>query len=139
MLIDDAITLRASQYSRISVMIEWLEDLEDTLLSRSDLIKIASQARVDQDLPNHLLYRKMIEFEERKVFIMSQIEAGLFNEEMKTMQRIKNDQFKATKATQFTIDQSGFSQSEIVQLGVTQTGVAQTRVAQTEVAQIEIA
>lgn len=41
----------------------------------------------------------MIEFEERKVFIMSQIEVKLFNEEMKTMQRIKNDQFKAIKAT----------------------------------------
>jgi len=78
-------------------MVEWLGDLEDTLLSRSDLIKIAGQARVDQDLPNHLPYRKMIEFEGRKVFIMSQTEAGLFNGEMKAMQRIKNDQFKAAK------------------------------------------
>lgn len=42
MLIDDAITSRANQYSRISIMIEWLKDLKDTLLSQSDLIKIAN-------------------------------------------------------------------------------------------------
>jgi len=60
----------------------------------------------------------MIEFEERKVFIMSQIEARLFNEEMKTMQRIKNDQFKATKAAQFIVSQPGFSQLGIVQPGI---------------------
>jgi len=70
MSVDDAITSGAGQYPRISVMVEWLGDLEDTLMSRSDLIRIAGQARVDQDLQNHLPYRKMIEFEGRKVFIM---------------------------------------------------------------------
>lgn len=130
MSVDDAITSGAGQYPRISVMVEWLGDLEDTLLSRSDLIKIAGQARVDQDLPNHLPYRKMIEFEGRKVFIMSQTEAGLFNGEMKAMQRIKNDQFKAVKAAQFTVGQPGFSQPGIVQPGLAQPGVTQTGVAQ---------
>jgi hypothetical protein len=120
MSVDDAITSGAGQYPRISVMVEWLGDLEDTLLSRSDLIKIAGQARIDQDLPNHLPYRKMIEFEGRKVFIMSQTEAGLFNGEMKAMQRIKNDQFKAVKAAQFTVGQPGLAQP-----GATQTGIAQ--------------
>jgi len=47
MSVDDAITSGAGQYPRISVMVEWLGDLEDTLLSRSDLIKIAGQARID--------------------------------------------------------------------------------------------
>ena len=130
MSVDDAITSGAGQYPRISVMVEWLGDLEDTLLSRSDLIKIAGQARVDQDLSNHLPYRKMIEFEGRKVFIMSQTEAGLFNGEMKAMQRIKNDQFKAAKAAQFTVGQAGFSQPGIVQPGLAQPGVTQTGVAQ---------
>ena len=125
MSVDDAITSGAGQYPRISVMVEWLGDLEDTLLSRSDLIKIAGQARIDQDLPNHLPYRKMIEFEGRKVFIMSQTEAGLFNGEMKAMQRIKNDQFKAAKAAQFTVAQPGSSQPGIVQPGVVQPSVAQ--------------
>lgn len=133
MSVDDAITSGAGQYPRISVMVEWLGDLEDTLLSRSDLIKIAGQARVDQDLPNHLPYRKMIEFEGRKVFIMSQTEAGLFNGEMKAMQRIKNDQFKAAKAAQFS--QTGISQPAFVQPGITQPGVAQPGVAQPGVAQ----
>ena len=41
MLVDDAITSGTDQYPRISVMVEWLGDLEDTLLSRSDLIKIS--------------------------------------------------------------------------------------------------
>lgn len=71
MLIDDAITSRANQYPRISIMIELLKDLKDTLLSQSDLIKIANQTQIDQDLSNHLSYHKMIDFEERKVFIMS--------------------------------------------------------------------
>ena len=143
MSVDDAITSGAGQYPRISVMVEWLGDLEDTLLSRSDLIKIAGQARVDQDLSNHLPYRKMIEFEGRKVFIMSQTEAGLFNGEMKAMQRIKNDQFKAAKAAQFSqtgifqpgLAQPGVTQSAFVQPGITQPGVTQPGVAQPAVSQ----
>lgn len=140
MSVDDAITLGAGQYSRISVMVEWLGDLEDTLMSRSDLIKTAGQAHVDQDLQNHLPCRKIIQFEGRKVFIMSQTEAGLLNGEMKATQRIKNDQFKAAKAAQFTVgqpgmaqpevNQSGFVQPVLAQPGVTQTGVAQPGVAQ---------
>ena len=147
MSVDDAITSGASQYPRISIMVEWLGDLEDTLLSRSDLIKIASQARVDQDLSNHLPYRKMIEFEGRKVFIMSQTEARLFNGEMKAMQRIKNDQFKAAKAAQFSqtgifqpgLAQPGVTQSAFVQPGITQSGVTQPGVAQPGVAQPGVA
>ena len=138
MSVDDAITSGAGQYPRISVMVEWLGDLEDTLLSRSDLIKIAGQARVDQDLSNHLPYRKMIEFEGRKVFIMSQTEAGLFNGEMKAMQRIKNDQFKAAKAAQFSqtgIFQPGLAQPSITQPGVAQPGVTQPGFVQPGVAQ----
>lgn len=143
MSVDDAITSGAGQYPRISVMVEWLGDLEDTLLSRSDLIKIAGQARVDQDLSNHLPYRKMIEFEGRKVFIMSQTEAGLFNGEMKAMQRIKNDQFKAAKAAQFSqtgifqpgLAQPGVTQPAFVQPGITQPGVTQPGVAQPAVSQ----
>ena len=99
MSVDDAITTGAGQYPRISVMVEWVGDLEDTLMSRSDLIRVAGQARVDQDLQNHLPYRKMIEFEGRKVFIMSQTDAGLLNGEMKAMQRIKNDQFMLNMCT----------------------------------------
>ncbi|MCJ1280630.1 Glutamine-rich protein 2 [Puttea exsequens] len=147
MSVDDAITSGAGQYPRISVMVEWLGDLEDTLLSRSDLIKIADQARVDQDLSNHLPYRKMIEFEGRKVFIMSQTEAGLFNGEMKAMQRIKNDQFKAVKAAQSSqtgifqpgLAQPGVTQSAFVQPGITQSGVTQPGVAQPGVAQPGVA
>lgn len=145
MSVDDAITSGAGQYPRISVIVEWLGDLEDTLLSRSDLIKIAGQARIDQDLPNHLPYRKMIEFEGRKVFIMSQTEAGLSNGEMKAMQRIKNDQFKAAKAAQFTVGQPGLAQPGVtqtriaqpgfVQPGVTQPGFVQPGVAQPAVSQ----
>ncbi len=135
MSVDDAITSGAGQYPRISVMVEWLGDLEDTLMSRSDLIRIAGQARVDQDLHNHLPCRKMIEFEGRKVFIMSQTEAGLFNGEMKAMQRIKNDQFKAAKAAQFTVGQPGFSQPGIVQPGIAQPGVTQTGFVQPGVVQ----
>ena len=120
----------AEIYSRISVMVEWLKDLEDTLMSRSDLIRVAGQARVDQDLQNHLPFRKMIDFEGRKIFILSQTEAGLLNGEMKTMQRIKNDQFKAAKAAQFTVGQPRFSQPGIVQPGLAQPGVTQPGVAQ---------
>ena len=39
------------------------------------------------------------------------------------MQQIKNDQFKAAKAAQFTVSQAGFSQPEIVQPGLAQPGV----------------
>ncbi len=80
----------------------------------------------------------MIEFEERKVFIMSQTKARLFNEEMKAMQRIKNDQFKAAKATQFTVGQPGFSQPGIAQPGLAQPGVTQTGVAQPEFVQLGV-
>jgi len=132
---DDAITMGAEIYSRISVMIEWLRDLEDTLMSRSDLIRVAGQARVDQDLQNHLPFRKMIDFEGRKIFILSQTEAELLNEEMKTMQRIKNDQFKAAKAAQITVAQPGFSQPGIVQPELAQQGVAQPGFAQPEATQ----
>ena len=111
-------------------MVEWLGDLEDTLMSRSDFIKTAGQARVDQDLQNHLPCRKIIQFEGRKVFIMSQTEAGLLNGEMKATQRIENDQFKAAKAAQFTVGQPGFSQPGIAQAGLAQPGVTQTGVAQ---------
>ena len=143
MSVDDTITSGAGQYPCISVMVEWLGDLEDTFLSRSDLIKIAGQARVDQDLSNHLPYRKMIEFEGRKVFIMSQTEAGIFNREMKAMQRIKNDQFKAAKAAQFSqtgifqpgLAQPGVTESAFVQPCITQSGVTQPSVAQPSVAQ----
>jgi len=104
-------------------------------MSRSDLIRVADQARVDQDLQNYLSYRKMIEFEERKIFIMSQTDAELLNEEMKTMQRIKNDQFKAAKAAQTTVAQSTFAQSEFAQPELVQPAFAQQDVAQPEFVQ----
>lgn len=132
MSVNNIITSEAGQYSHISVMIEWLKDLKDTFLLWSDLIKIPNQTQVDSDLSNYLLYCKMIEFKEQNVFIMSQTEAELFNEEMKTMQWIKNNQFKVAKAAQFTVDQSGFSQSEIVQSELAQSEVTQTEVAQSE-------
>ncbi len=135
---DDAITMSAEIYSCISVMIEWLKDLEDTLMSRSDLIRVADQARVDQDLQNHLSFCKMIDFEEWKIFILSQTEAELLNGKMKTMQRIKNDQFKATKAAQITVAQPGFSQPGIVQPELTQQDVAQSGFAQSEVTQSDV-
>jgi hypothetical protein len=139
MSIDDAVISGAGQYPRISVMVEWLGDLEDTLMWRSDLNKIAGQARVDQDLQSHLPCRKMIEFEGRKVFIRSQTEAGLLNGEMKAMQRIKNDQFKAAKAAQYTVGQPGFSQPGIVQPGIVQPGIAQPGIVQPGIAQPGIA
>jgi len=107
-------------------------------MSRSDLIRVADQARIDQDLQNHLSFRKMIDFEERKIFILSQTEAELLNEEMKTMQRIKNDQFKAAKAAQITVAQSEFSQSEIVQSEIVQSELTQQDVAQSGFAQSEV-
>ena len=70
MSVDDAITIGAGRYPPIYAMVEWLGDLEDTLMTRSELIKLAGP-RVDQDLPSHLPYRKMIEFEGRQVFVMS--------------------------------------------------------------------
>ncbi len=130
MSVDDAITTGAGQYPRISVMVEWVGDLKDTLMSRSDLIRVAGQARVDQDLQNHLSYRKMIEFEGRKVFIMSQTDAGLLNGEMKAMQRIKNDQFKAAKAAQTTVAQPAFAQPGFAQPGFVQPAFAQPGFAQ---------
>ena len=133
MSVDDAVTSGAGQYPRISVMVEWLGDLEDTLMSRSDLIRIAGQARVDRDLQNHLPYRKMIAFEGRQVFIMSQTEAGLLNGEMKAMQRIKNDQFKAAKANQTSFGQPalpGTFQPSVAQPGFAQPAVSQPAVPQ---------
>ena len=130
MSVDDAITLGAGQYPRIAVMVEWLGDLEDTLLSRSDLNCIAGQARVDRDLQNHLPYRKMIAFEGRQVFIMSQTEAGLLNGGMKAMQRIKNDQFKAAKANQVSFGQTSLPQPGIAQVGAFQPDVAQPGIPQ---------
>ena len=135
--VDDAITSGAGQYPHISIIVEWLGDLEDTLLSRSNLIKIAGQARVDQDLSNHLPYRKMIEFEGLKVFIIAQKEAGLFNGEMKAMQRIKNDQFKTATAAQFS--QTGIFQPGLTQPGVTQTAFVQPDITQPGVTQPDIA
>ena len=131
--VDDAVTSGAGQYPRISIMTEWLGDLEDTLLSRSDLIRIAGQARVDRDLQNYLPYRKMIVFEGRQVFIMSQTEAGLLNGEMKAMQRIKNDEFKAAKASQ-----TSFSQPVVSQAGAFQSNVAQPAVNQPVVPQARV-
>ncbi|KAL8823039.1 MAG: hypothetical protein Q9191_006239 [Dirinaria sp. TL-2023a] len=135
MSVDDAITSGTGQYPRITMMVEWLEELKDTLMSRSDLIRLAGQARVDQDLQNHLSYRKMMKFEGRRVLIMSQTEAGLLNEEMKAMQRIKNDQFKVTKAAQTTVDQPGVLQSGIAQSGFAQPGIAQAVVGQPAITQ----
>lgn len=66
----------------------------------------------------------MIEFEEQKVFIMSQTEAELLNKEMKTMQQIKKNQFNSVKAAQNTSAQSEFAQSVWGQTEVTQSGVA---------------
>jgi len=63
MSVDAAITVGAGPYPRISVMVEWLGDLEDTLMTRSDLIRVAGKARVEQDLQNQLPYRKKIEYE----------------------------------------------------------------------------
>ena len=136
MSVDDAVTLGAGQYPRISVMVEWLGDLEDTLMTRSDLIRIAGQARIDRDLQSHLPYRKMITFEGRQVFIMSQTEAGLLNGEMKAMQRIKNDQFKAAKANQASLGQpvfpqAGASQSNFAHSGLTQPSFSQPAAPQT--------
>ena len=133
--VDDAITLGAGQYPRITMMVEWLGELEDTLMSRSDLIRLAGHARVDQDLQNHLPYRKMMEFEGRRVFIMSQTEAGLLNGEMKAMQRIKNDQFKVAKAAQTTVGQPGVLQPGIAQPGITQAVVGQPAFTQPAVTQ----
>jgi len=135
MSIDDVITTSAGQYLRISVMVKWVRDLKDTLMSRSDLIRVADQARVDQDLQNYLSYCKMIEFEGRKIFIMSQTDAELLNEEMKTMQRIKNDQFKAAKAAQTTFAQSAFAQSGFAQPEFVQPAFAQSEFAQPEFVQ----
>ena len=42
MSVDDVIKSSAGQYPRISVMVEWLRDLEDTLILGSNLIKVAS-------------------------------------------------------------------------------------------------
>ena len=135
MSVDDAITSGAGQYPRITVMVEWLGELEDTLMSRNDLIRIAGQARVDQDLQNQLPCRKMMEFEGRRVFIMSQTEAGLLNGEMKAMQGIKNDQFKVAKAAQTTVGQPAFPQPAFAQPGVLQPGIVQAGFAQPDIAQ----
>ena len=88
MSVDNAITIGIGRYPPVYAMVEWLGDLEDTLIIRSELIKLAGP-RVDRDLPSHLPYRKIIEFEGRQVFVMSQTEAGLMNGEMKALQRIK--------------------------------------------------
>ena len=138
MSIDDVITSRIEQYSRITMMMKWLRELKDTLISRNDFIRLADQTRVDQDLQNHLSYRKMMKFEERRVFIMSQTEAELLNEEMKAMQRIKNDQFKMTKAAQIIVDQSEVLQSEIAQAEFAQSSIAQTIVDQSVITQSAI-
>jgi len=135
MLINNTITVGAGQYPHISVMVEWIENLEDTLMTQSDLIRVADQAQVDQDLQNHLPYWKMIEFEEQKVFIMSQTEAELLNREMKTMQQIKQNQFNSVKAAQNTFTQSGFAQPVWGQTEVTQSDVAQPVFFQSSVAQ----
>ena len=135
MSVDDAVTSGAGQYPRISVMVEWLGDLKNTLMSRSDLICITGQARVDRDLHNHLPYRKMIAFEGRQVFIMSQTEAGLLNGEMKAMQRIKNDQFKVAKANQTSFSQLALPQPGAVQVEAFQPSVAQPRFAHPVVSQ----
>ena len=135
MSVDDAITSGAGQYPRITMMVEWLGELEDTLMSRSDLIRMAGQARVDQDLQNHLPYRKMMEFEGRRVFIMSQTEAGLLNGEMKAMQRIKNDQFKVAKAAQTTVGQPGVLRPGTAQAGFAQPGITQAVVGQPAITQ----
>ena len=78
-------------------------------MSRSGLIRVAGQARFDLDLQYHLPYQKVIEFERRKVFIISQTEAGVKNGEMETTQRIKNDQFKSIKAAQTSAVRPGFA------------------------------
>ena len=49
MLVDDAITSGAREYPRISIIVEWLQDPWDTLVSQSNLIRVASYARVELD------------------------------------------------------------------------------------------
>lgn len=46
----------------------------------------------------------MIKFKKRKIFITSQTKVEFLNEKMKAMQRIKNNQFKMTKAIQIIIN-----------------------------------
>jgi len=117
--VDDAITQGAGSYPSISIMAQW-SDLEDTLMWRSDLIKIVGQTRVDQDLQRQLPYRKMVTFEGRQVFVLSATESGLLNGEMKAMKRIKNDQFKAIKG----------AQSSAIAPYTAQQGIAQPALAQ---------
>lgn len=138
MSVDNAIIQGARQYSRITVMVEWLGELEDTLMWRSDLIRIvdkASKARVNQDLQNHLPYRETIECEGRRVLITSQTEAGLLKGKNKALQRIKDDRFEAAQVTQTAVDKPPFhqpsanqpaaGQSVVPQAGATQPSVAQ--------------
>ena len=134
MSVDNAVILGAGRYPSISIMAEWLGNLEDTLLSRSDLIRIAGQQRVDHDLQDHLPYQKQVVFEGRSVYVMSQTEPGLLNGEMKAMQQKKNDQFKTAKAMQNLLSpqpgafqsnaaQSAANQPFVPRIGVNQVGV----------------
>ena len=130
MALNGAVTLGARRYPRISVMVEWLGDLEDTLMSRSDLIRIAGQNQVDRDVYSHLPHRKNLEFEGRSIYVMSQTEPGLFNGEMKAMQQIKSAQFQVAKAVQTMTPQGVLSQPPNFQPGSLYPPVAQPTIVQ---------
>ena len=134
MSVDNAVILGAGRYPSISIMAEWQGNLEDTLLSRSDLIRIAGQPRVDRDLQSHLPHQKQVVFEGRQVYVMSPTQPGLLNGEMKAMQQIKKDQFKTAKAMQNSLGpqlgafqsnaaQPAANQPFVPQVGVNQVGV----------------
>ena len=52
---------------------------------RNDLICSIDQIRIDQDLQYHLLFCKMMNFEVRRIFIISQTETEFLHEEMKAI------------------------------------------------------
>ena len=63
--------------------------MDNTVLWRSDVITIAGKDRVEKDMLNHLLYRKLIPFTGQEAYMMTNTEYALVTGERKAIDRIQ--------------------------------------------------
>jgi len=88
---DGAITLGVGTWPPVCVCVVWIDNEPDTLLWRSDVLKVASQIRVDEDI-KHFLFKTHVLIEGRDICIMSPTESGLIQGKIKATRYIANQQ-----------------------------------------------
>ena len=103
----ESITAGAGQYPPITLNVTWQDNVEDTPLWRSDVIKMIGKTKVEKDMARHVPHTKSIKYEGRPVTIMTHTADGLVDGERKAIDRILKDKAKALTAAQSAASVSG--------------------------------